>query len=169
MATDQAEAERVKVVVTAEEQDVKEMQQRTKAIADDAKADLDEALPALNAAIESLQVGGQIGQTNGRMEQWDKPAHHMCGMGFVLFPFFVNLQEKVSAVLMTTINPFVRGMSCSRWDRPTHSVRHDLMPGIVALLMCVEQCTFLAQSSSRLAMCDAAVGSLLNGVLILCD
>lgn len=46
----------MKVVVAAEEKDVKIMQQQTQAIADEAKVDLAEAMPALEAAIESLKA-----------------------------------------------------------------------------------------------------------------
>lgn len=53
---DQQEAEKVKIVVAAEEQEIGVMQQRTHAMADEAKADLAEAMPALQAAIDSLKA-----------------------------------------------------------------------------------------------------------------
>jgi hypothetical protein len=56
VAADQEEAEKVKVVVAAEEKDVKAMQQQTQAIADAAQAELAEAMPALQAAIDSLKA-----------------------------------------------------------------------------------------------------------------
>lgn len=56
VSADQAEAEKVKVVVAAEEKDVKAMQQQTQAIADAAQAELAEAMPALQAAIDSLKA-----------------------------------------------------------------------------------------------------------------
>lgn len=56
VSADQQEAEKVKIVVAAEEQEIGVMQQRTQAMADDAKADLAEALPALQAAIDSLKA-----------------------------------------------------------------------------------------------------------------
>ena len=56
IAVDQEEAETVKIVVGAEEQEVKAMQRETQAIADDAKADLEEAMPALHAAVDSLKA-----------------------------------------------------------------------------------------------------------------
>lgn len=56
VSTDQQEAEKVKVVVAAEEQEIGVMQQRTQAIAQEAKADLAEAMPALQAAIDSLKA-----------------------------------------------------------------------------------------------------------------
>jgi hypothetical protein len=56
VAADQGEAEKVKVVVAAEEKDVKAMQQQTQAIADGAQAELAEAMPALQAAVDSLKA-----------------------------------------------------------------------------------------------------------------
>lgn len=56
VSADQQEAEKVKIVVAAEEQEVGVMQQRTQAMAEEAKADLAEALPALQAAIDSLKA-----------------------------------------------------------------------------------------------------------------
>jgi dynein heavy chain len=56
VSADQQEAEKVKIVVAAEEQEIGVMQQRTQAMADEAKADLAEALPALQAAIDSLDA-----------------------------------------------------------------------------------------------------------------
>lgn len=56
VSADQQEAEKVKIVVAAEEQEIGVMQQRTQAMADEAKADLAEAMPALQAAIDSLKA-----------------------------------------------------------------------------------------------------------------
>jgi len=56
VSTDQQEAEKVKIVVAAEEQEIGVMQQHTQAIAEEAKADLAEAMPALQAAIDSLKA-----------------------------------------------------------------------------------------------------------------
>lgn len=56
IAEDREEAERVKAIVTSEEQEVKAMQQETQQIADEAKADLEEAMPALEAAVNSLKA-----------------------------------------------------------------------------------------------------------------
>lgn len=56
IAGDQEEAEKVKIVVSSEEQEVKDMQRETQAIADEAKADLEEAMPALHAAVNSLKA-----------------------------------------------------------------------------------------------------------------
>lgn len=46
----------MKVIVAAEEKDVKAMQQQTQTIADAAQAELAEAMPALQAAIDSLKA-----------------------------------------------------------------------------------------------------------------
>jgi dynein heavy chain len=56
VTTDQQEAEKVKILVAAEEQEIGVMQQHTQAMAEDAKADLAEAMPALQAAIDSLKA-----------------------------------------------------------------------------------------------------------------
>uniref|UniRef100_A0A7S1X1Q2 Dynein heavy chain ATP-binding dynein motor region domain-containing protein n=1 Tax=Tetraselmis chuii TaxID=63592 RepID=A0A7S1X1Q2_9CHLO len=53
---DQAEAEKTKVVVEAEEAEVKSQAAATKEIADDARRDLDKAMPALNAAVNALSA-----------------------------------------------------------------------------------------------------------------
>lgn len=56
VSADQQEAEKVKVVVAAEEKEIGVMQQHTQAMAEEAKADLAEAMPALQAAIDSLKA-----------------------------------------------------------------------------------------------------------------
>eukprot|EP00873_Tetraselmis_striata_P045243 jgi/Tetstr1/465507/TSEL_010176.t1 len=56
VARDQAEAEKTKVVVEAEEAEVKSQAAATKEIADDARRDLDKAMPALNAAVTALSA-----------------------------------------------------------------------------------------------------------------
>lgn len=53
---DQAEAERMKTHIIAEEADVAAFAAETGRLAQDAKADLNEALPALNAALDSLNA-----------------------------------------------------------------------------------------------------------------
>jgi len=53
---DQAETEKTKLVVEAEEAEVKSQAAATKEIADDARSDLDKAMPALNAAVNALSA-----------------------------------------------------------------------------------------------------------------
>eukprot|EP00884_Botryococcus_braunii_P021122 jgi/Botrbrau1/7694/Bobra.0159s0132.1 len=56
VARDQAEAEKVKAQITAEEAEVSVFAAETGRLATDAKADLNEALPALTAALDSLNA-----------------------------------------------------------------------------------------------------------------
>ncbi len=77
VSADQQEAEKVKVVVAAEEREIGIMQQHTQAMAEEAKADLAEAMPALQAAIDSLKALNKNDIVEVRMDAaWQSVMRH---------------------------------------------------------------------------------------------